>query len=397
MATYWIVATGCGKQSSSKDALLSSLKNRTKDFTEPGEATVKFDVPEGENSLKFGSFDDLIRLTDDMAKHDSQVEGIARRIERMYLEVEPSKGSDPVKEFKVISQTKTLAFDKYFREWRWDDAKYPKMRGLTNNLTLLLSVANKLDEEARTKGTQYNELCSAQANMVKKQVGSLLARDLADVLTPEIVKQDDFVQTQHLTTLTIILPQTSVEPFLKTYEKYCENVVPQSAKQFTSIKEEDGTSIWRVVLFRTAVDPFMKKVRDERIGTARIFEYSSTSYDKVKSQREELKKECERQEKMMKGFCKAALSDVMIAWVHLKAMRVFVESVLRFGVPPNFASFITQPKANGQAPMRKALAECLASRTPDAMTDSAGAGADGEEDYFPYVSLNFTPFSLKQF
>jgi len=396
MTTYWIVATGCSKQSSSKDALFSNLKQRTKDLCEAGEPPMKFDVPDGESALKFGSFDDLIRLTDDMAKHDSQVESIARRIERMYLEVEPAKASDPIKEFKVLSQTKTMAFDKYLREWRWDDAKYPKMRGLTNNLTLLLSVANKLDEEARNKSAQYNELCSARANMQKKEAGSLLARDMADVLTPDVVKEDDFVQTAHLTTLIMILPLTSIEPFLKTYEKYAENVVPQSAKQFTSIKEEDGTQVWRIVMFRSAVEPFLKKVRDERIGTARIFEYSPQAYDRAKAQREELKKECERQEKMMKGFCKASLSDVMIAWVHIKAMRIFVESVLRFGVPPNFASFIIQPKGNQLPQMRKALAECLGKGTSDGMKEGE-AGGEGEEDYFPYVSLSFTPFSVKQF
>jgi len=356
---------------------------------------MKFDVPDGESALKFGSFDDLIRLTDDMAKHDSQVESIARRIERMYLEVEPGKANDPIREFKVLSQTKTMAFDKYLREWRWDDAKYPKMRGLTNNLTLLLSVANKLDEEARNKSAQYNEVMSAKNNMQKKETGSLLAKDLTDVLTPEVVKEDDFIQTQHLTTLVVIVPLINVEAFLKTYERYAENVVPQSARQFTSIKEEDGTQVWRIVLFRTSVDAFMKKAREERVATARVFDYSPQAYDKIRAQREELKKECERQEKMMKGFCKASLSDVMIAWVHIKAMRIFVESVLRFGVPPNFASFILQPKGNQHQAMRKALADVLG-KGPDTMAGGE-AGADGEDDYYPYVSLSFTPFSVKQF
>jgi V-type H+-transporting ATPase subunit C len=390
MTTYWIVATGCSNQSSSKEATFQNLKSRTKDLSELGEAPVKFDVPDGENALKFGSFDDLIRLTDDMAKYDSQVEGIARRLERMYLEVEPGKGTEPIKEFKVISQTKSMSFDKYLREWKWDDAKYPKMRGLQNNLTLLLSVANKLDEEARNKSSQFNELKNAQNAMAKKESGSLVSRDLTDILTPEVVKEDDFISTQHLTTLIMILPASNVEAFLKTYENYAENVVPRSAKHFTSVKSEDGTQIWRVILFRASIDAFMKKARDEKQGSCRQFEYSVQAYEKVKTQREELKKECERQDKMMKGFCKASLSDVMIAWVHIKAMRIFVESVLRFGVPPNFASFIIQPKPNQQPAMRKALMEVIGKGASDTMAETTEGG---EEDYFPYVSLSFTPFT----
>lgn len=392
MSTYWIVATGCSKQGSSKDALLSELKTKAGHLCEPGEVPSKFDVPDGANALKFGSFDDLIRLTDDMAKHDSQVEGIARRLERMYLEVEPTKANDPAGEFKILAQTKTMSFDKYLREWRWDDAKCPKMRGLSNNLTLLLSLANKLDEEARNKSSQYNELKSAQNNMAKKESGSLLSRDLTDVLTPEVVKEDDFVNSEHLTTLVVILPQANVQAFLNSYEGYAENVVPSSAKQFTAVKSEDGTQIWRIVLFRSAVDAFMKKSRDERQGTCRPFEYSVDAFEKVKAQREDLKKELEKQDKMMKGFCKASFSDVMVAWVHIKAMRIFVESVLRFGVPPNFASFILQPKGNSTAAMRKALAQVLGKGSADTMAEGGG----DDEDYYPYVSLSFTPFSVQK-
>lgn len=389
---YWIVATGVNGTSNSKDALFTQVKESTTFFSEEGEPAVRFDVPDGERALKFGSFDDLIRLTDDMAKYDSQVEGIARRIERMYLEVEPSKGADPVREFKILSQTKTMTFDQYMRTWKWDDAKYPKMRGLANNLQLLLSVANKLDEEARNKSGAYNEITSAKNNMLKKESGSLVARDLIDVLTPEVVREGDFVNSPHMTTVIMILSQSSVEQFLKGYEKYAENVVPGSAQQFTGIKEEDGTQVWRVVMFRSAVDAFMKKVREDRIGTVRQFEYSKSAFERMKKQREELKKEHERQEKLMRGFCKASLSDVMIAWVHIKAMRVFVESTLRFGVPPNFASFIVTPKGNQQAQMRKALADVLGKGGSDTNAESQ----EGEEEYFPYVSLNFTPFTLKQ-
>lgn len=30
--------------------------------------------------------------------------------------------------------------------------------------------------------------------------------------------------------------------------------------------------------------------------------------------------------------------EVFSAWVHLKALRVFVESVLRYGLPPDFTA-----------------------------------------------------------
>lgn len=45
----------------------------------------RFDVPE---NLKFGSFDSLIKLVDDMGKYDSQVESVIRRIERQVFDLD---------------------------------------------------------------------------------------------------------------------------------------------------------------------------------------------------------------------------------------------------------------------------------------------------------------------
>merc|ERR1719377_202570 len=125
----------------------------------------------------------------------------------MMQEVEPSS-ADPVSGTKIITNTQTVSFGQYMKNWSWDEAKYPKARGLQNTLTLLLSVVNKLDEEARTKASQYNEVKTAQTNAQKKQQGSLMSKDMIDVLTPSVVGPNDMVYTEHLTTLVMILPQT---------------------------------------------------------------------------------------------------------------------------------------------------------------------------------------------
>lgn len=390
MSQFWLVAGG-----SDQSQYLSALQGSVGYYcTADGQPAV-FDVPKGDSSLKFGSFDDLIRLTDDMQKYDSQVEGICRRIERMMQEVEPSS-ADPVSGTKIITNTQTVSFGQYMKNWSWDEAKYPKARGLQNTLTLLLSVVNKLDEEARNKSSQFNEVKTAQTNAVKKQQGSLMSKDMIDILTPGVVSPSDFVYTEHITTLVLILPQTSVEPFLKTYHTYAENVVPMSARQFRGIAEEDGTSMWRVVLFRSSVDAFMKKVREERVGTCRQFEYSEAAYSKLQAARAEMATECDKQEKIMKGFCKAALSDAMVAWVHLKAMRVFVESTLRFGVPPKFSAFMMAPKDNMAPKARKALALIMGDGGIQAGAGGEQKEGEDEEDYFPYVSVNFTPFAVQK-
>lgn len=395
---FWIVASGCS-QGSDKESLLAALKRQQAlipkaSASRAGQAQTdcpwKLDVPDGERSLLFGSFDNLIRLTDDLQKCDGQLDTILHRLERQHLEL------DPKAEFKVKSQRQERPFLEYLRTWQWDEAKYPKTRSISDNLTLLMSVVNKLDEEARNKTAQYNEFKTQKSNLAKKDTSAnLVSRDLIDVVTPDVVKangsaDDDFISTEHLATVPVMLPRGSDDEFLKQYESFQDNIVPMSARKF-NVDDKDGNTLWRVVMFKSAVEGFKKACRERRY-IVRDFEYSEEGYRKLKQQREQVEEALKRQHELVRGLYQAAWSDAMVAWMHIKAMRVFVESVLRFGMPPRFAAFVVSPKANSTGAARKALAEILGKGPGSAGPSSEGQ--DEGEEFFSYVSLSFTPFTI---
>merc|ERR1719436_123996 len=175
-----------------------------------------------------------------------------------------------------------------------------------------------------------------------------------------------------------------------------ENVVPLSARKFKGLDDKDGNSIWRAVMFRSAAEGFKRQCR-ERKFIARDFEYSEEGYKRLKTQRENLEDAVKRQHELVRGLYQAAWSDAMIAWMHIKAMRVFVESVLRFGMPPRFASFVLTPKSSSATAVRKALADVLGrSGSSGPGGDKAADGQDDGEEYFPYVSLSFIPFNVQR-
>lgn len=348
----------------------------------------------------FGTFDNLIRLTDDLQKYDGQVDGILHRLERQFLELDPNA------EFKVKSQRREKTFQEYIRSWEWDEAKYPKTRTISDNLQLLVAVVNKLDEEARNKTAQYNELKTQKANFAKKEGASLASRDLIDVFVPGQVQmgtgpEDDFIYTDHLTTVPVIIPRGAENEFLKVYESLNADgqrpgIVPMSARKYKNLDDKDGNSIWRVVVFREAVEGFKKQCREKRY-IVRDFEYDEAAYKKLQAQREQLAEGVRRQHELVKGLYSAAWSDAMVAWIHIKAMRVFVESVLRFGMPPRFASFIISVQPNQVTQARKALGDILGKNgsASGALANNKMADAmDDDEEYFPYVSFSFTPFNV---
>jgi len=272
--------------------------------------------------------------------------------------------------------------------------------GIQDNLSLLLSIVQKLDEEVRSKTGQFNEAKTARSNVAKKEGAALPTMDLVDLLTPEKVNMrghgnDDFIYTEHLTTVCVIVPRGQGKDFESKYESFSDMVVPMSAKHFAGMDDKDGNALWRVVVFKTGVEGFKKACREKRF-VPRDFEYTATGYDDLLKQRAELEEQATVMHNRVKELCQAAWSDVMVAWIHVKAMRVFVECILRFGMPAQFGAYIVSPKSGAQLAARKVIADCLASKvrqagvSADKMTEAA---AEEGEEYYPYVSYAFTPLT----
>merc|ERR1712187_1022236 len=172
-------------------------------------------------------------------------------------------------------------------------------------------------------------------------------------------------------------------------------VVPGSSMKFQDFDDKEGNSLWRVVMFKSCVDAFKKACREKARGvTTRDFEYSEEVYNKLIADREKAEEHEKRLKGQIRKLYEAAWSDAFCSWIHVKAMRVFVESVLCFGIGdkgPQFASYILAPKAGAQAAARKVLADTMGGQDSSLVAD-AGDEAGGEE-FFPYVSFSFTPFT----
>lgn len=89
-----------------------------------------------------------------------------------------------------------------------------------------------------------------------------------------------------------------------------------------------------------------------------------------------------------------SFGEVFEAWIHLKAVRVFVEAVLRYGLPINIHTVLIKPKAEKERKIRLDLAQKFGH------LDGMSINTHGTEDlnapptmiqtgdYFPYVSFN---------
>ena len=72
-------------------------------------------------------------------------------------------------------------------------------------------------------------------------------------------------------------------------------------------------------------------------------------------------------------WLKVNFSECFMAWIHVKALRVFVESVLRYGLPVNFQGMVLLPQKKTQKKLRDTLNQTYAH------LDSAGGSGDVSE------------------
>jgi V-type H+-transporting ATPase subunit C len=205
----------------------------------------------------------------------------------------------------------------------------------------------------KNKYGQYNQVKSTLTALQRKQTyallppllaalckliwaarGNLSNRSLTAIVDPSLLIQD----SEYLETHLIAVPNPIVKDFLKSYETITPMVVPRSAQPIDS---DDEFTLYAVTTFKKHSLEFLHKCRESK-WTPRDFKYTEGGREAEQQEVERVGKE-ERKiwgEALRLG--RAAWGEAVMAWVHVLALRVFVETVLRYGLPLSFVCGLVQ-------------------------------------------------------
>jgi len=317
-------------------------------------------------------------LSDELHKIDMTVENVTRKIANQLFDILDPTSGNTYDSLTVANNN----VDIYITFFKWDEARYPTAQALKALTELIQGQVAKLDEELKGKSSEYNSLVHAISAEERKIGGNLLVKDIT-----ELVKEEHVIETEYMETLFVAVPKINEKIFLTSYEKLTEYILPRSA---LLIDQDNEYALYRVVLFRKVAEDFKIAAREKKF-VVRDFKFSTDKSGKADKKKMDAEKEKLR--KNLVRWCKTNFSEAFIAWVHLKAIRVFVESVLRYGLPTNFQAMLLLPNKNRQTRLRKALQELyghLSSKSifgkEDKDEDEHYAGLD-QEHFYPYVSL----------
>ncbi|EAT32285.1 AAEL015594-PA, partial [Aedes aegypti] len=254
----------------------------------------------------------------------------------------------------------------YITRFQWDLAKYPTKQSLRNIADIISKQVGQIDADLKTKSAAYNNLKGNLQNLEKKQTGSLLTRNLAD-----LVKREHFIlDSEYLTTLLVIVPKQMVNDWNANYEKITDMIVPRSSQLIT---QDNDYALCTVTLFKKVVDEFKLHAR-ERKFVVREFTYNEEELAAGKNEITKLVTDKKKQFGPLVRWLKVNFSECFCAWIHVKALRVFVESVLRYGLPVNFQAILIHPNKKNTKRLRDVLMQLYGHL--DGSAASSGGNAD---------------------
>jgi V-type H+-transporting ATPase subunit C len=226
--------------------------------------------------------------------------------------------------------------ENYLSNFQWNKVKYRADKPIAELLSSLQSEVSSVDSDVKSKFAQYNNTKTNLASMQRSKTGNLSQKSLTSIVNPEwLLKPDasEYLQ-QHL----IAVPAQQVKEFLQTYESLTAMVVPRSA---SLLAKDDEFHLYAVTVFKKHSNEFLHKCRESR-WTPREWKFHEGGKE---AEEEELRK-LEKEERKVWGEAlrlgRTGYSDAVMAWMHVLALRVFVETVLRYGLPLNFVAGIVK-------------------------------------------------------
>ncbi|KAL0476481.1 V-type proton ATPase subunit C [Acrasis kona] len=342
---WWIVSVPY------EDSQKKTFKSIEKQLQEQKLCDVyEFRVPK----LKPGALEQMMCLGDDLAKHDQTLESIMAKVLRTLVEVSEVDESDVVP--TLDSAVSAEVFTTFFV---WDENQYLLSKSLPDTVNMLLKKCVRYDEELRVKVGEYQMLRNNVSAIERKTSGPLSTRSLDGMIRPEHVH---FKDSEYLQTVFVVVPKKDQIEFETNYEDLTVEdvkevqdseifqhtvgmcVVPGSLDK---IAEEGDQILYGVSLLKKLAQDFKKACSiSSRRWVVRDFDFDSSKYELAQMEAEDLKEKVIVSRRDLNEWTKTAFSECYSAWLHLKAVRVFVESVLRYGLPPQFCSLLLHVTKN---------------------------------------------------
>ena len=263
----------------------------------------------------------------------------------------------------------------YLSKWSWDYARYQHQgRKLSELISQITSQTGYADEELKKLVSNHAEKVSNLTAWQRKKAINLGTSDFEDFLTQKDISSVDMIDNEHLLTLMVSLGRDLESEFLVNYSSSDgwskdiasygppddrdsvkgSPVVPNSASK---VFENSDQVMYAITVLRghttpgsmdfngdyTAggavdyVEPLKAAFREKRC-TLRPLVFDPTKALGVDANVDKAQGEVDKSVNVVTRWCSAHFGEIFSAFVHLRVISAYIESVMRYGVPANFVT-----------------------------------------------------------
>mmetsp|Transcript_25663 Transcript_25663/g.41908 ORF Transcript_25663/g.41908 Transcript_25663/m.41908 type:complete len:459 (-) Transcript_25663:262-1638(-) len=442
---YWLISI---PNQGNQEQALKQLKSNV-ESTRIGEQHALSKLPV--TRLKVGTLDKLIALSDDLGRVDAFGKNVVQKLHRTYAELDSINNNANSSSINSSSSADQLlsVYNKtirgYITNFLWDEGHFNPRQQLRELVQSINGNMLRTAESLRKWSASLSEVQNALTALERKKTGSLLNKSLA-----EYISHEDWYQGEYITSVLVVVPNAKRAEFDASYEFFedtsahkayydmlqqkrqqheaeqqqqdqkgdaavavgvdddhhhhdlsametemnklaaaqCRVVVPTSAKFLT---KDNDFSLYRVLLLKRGYAWF-KYVAMKHGYAVRDFDISELAESNDEKNKAEFEKKAASQKKKLMLFCKNTFSETFANWMHLKIIRTFVESVLRFGLPVDFSISVIRPQRGKEKYLLDTLVKrynflldkLVQEKAKDSEIDYSGQ----ENDFYPFIYVD---------
>lgn len=286
--------------------------------------------------LKTGMLDNLVQQAEEAAKVDAQLQIVISKCHESIVQLMESDSY----RIEAAEQVDGRPGWAYLQQFGWNTAKYRPDRSIATILSSLSQEALSADSDLKSRLGTYQATKQQLASIDRKFSGDLSVRALNSVVRrSDLVQNSDFLES-----VLVAVPLKQEDDFLAKYETLVPMVVPRSARK---ISADAAFVLYSITVFRKHAKELLTKLHEAKYVPRDRPDEDETAETAAQQKKEEadIRASERRQRSEVERLAAVTFSDIIKAWGHVKVIRLFVESVLRYGLPTSYvtASFV----ANG--------------------------------------------------
>jgi V-type H+-transporting ATPase subunit C len=329
------------------------------------------------------NLDTLFKLNDDLLHDEQEIETFLKALEKQLKDLNPNS------QIQIKFRGTLLDPRKAITEFTWDEGKYPNRSKTISDI--MHKINEKYKETMKTIKAKKDDYTNSLNELKMKKKGQNDALNLMKHDYRDLVKKSksEMKTTDYLCTMLCFVPHGNEKHFLETYMKLAKGfVVPFSALRIDK-GEDEKMQLYRVIVMKHMKDDFKLECQSQLRIACREYDEEELSRKPLEEKEiERLSNESEQKKLDLQRHAESGYSEVFYALMHLKYLRLYVESCLKYTSGDYYSVMVYVPKDKEQ----KLISTMI--KTFNDTKEQGWYGTKEElkenEDFYPFILIKIS-------